>query len=200
MATTFFPSVSMDRLQETLFDICLLGPRWQGSEGEAKVRAYIERTLKQSEVIYKREEFEYLAFEPRLADLVIKGSPQRKVNCEVLAYSGSGVVEAEMVYASGEELTSSVVEGKIVLTDALKSYQAYPEASRKWGGGIHLREQPGTESLACRRQPIMRADRKYPGNRHREQGHPGFERAGDARHRRSEWRSWLIRRKRWVGT
>jgi len=136
MATPFIPSVSMDRLQGTLFDICLLGPRWQGSEGEAKVRAYIERTLKQSELIYKREEFEYLAFEPGLADLVIKGSPQRKVDCEVLAYSGSGVVEAEMVYASGEELTSSVVEGKIVLTDALKSYQAYPRAAENGAAGF----------------------------------------------------------------
>jgi len=136
MATPFIPSVSIDRLQETLFDICLLGPRWQGSEGEAKVRAYIDRTLKQSEVIYKRDEFEYLAFEPGLADLVIKGSPQRKVDCEVLAYSGSGGVEAEMVYASGEELTSSVVEGKIVLTDALKSYQAYPQAAENGAAGF----------------------------------------------------------------
>jgi hypothetical protein len=132
MATPFIPSVSTDRLQETLFDICLLGPRWQGSEGEAKVRAYIERTLKQSEVIYKREEFEYLAFEPGLADLVIKGSSQRKIDCEVLAYSVRGGRSRDGLPL---EKNLSSVRREDRSNGCLKSYQSVSRAAENgaWG-------------------------------------------------------------------
>ena len=136
METTFIPCISSDRLQETFDHVCSFGPRWQGGEGEEKVRAYIEFSLDQSEVRYRREEFEYLAFKPRLADLVIQGFPRQKVDCQVLAYSGSGTVETEMVYVPEKRLPSSAVEEKIVLTDALKSYQAYPEVSRNGGAGF----------------------------------------------------------------
>jgi aminopeptidase YwaD len=146
MVTTFSPSLSMDRLQRTLAEICSLGPRWQGSEGEVKILDYLEGVLlKRIGIGYKKEEFEYLGFNSQTADLVLEGPPSTKVSCQSLAYSGLEPATGELIYIPGENLSeSTAAKGKIVLTDALKSYQAYPQAVL--GGAVgfvfgnHLKE------------------------------------------------------------
>ena len=147
MTTTFSPSLSMDRLQRTLGEICSLGPRWQGSEGERKILNYLEGVLlRRIGIGCKKEEFEYLGFNAQMADLVLEGSPPTKINCQPLAYSAMESVTGELIYISGENLghQTNDAKGKIVLTDALKSYQAYPQAVREGAAGFvfgnHLRE------------------------------------------------------------
>jgi aminopeptidase YwaD len=121
--------ISSEPLEKTFREICSLGPRWQGSEGEKKILAYLEEFLvKRVEIGYTREEFEYLSFHPRLSDLVMEGSSSKKVNCQPLAYSGLNAVTGELIYVPEENLCEPSSEGRIVLSDALKSYQAYPQA------------------------------------------------------------------------
>jgi Zn-dependent M28 family amino/carboxypeptidase len=146
METRFSPSLSMDRLHKTLVEICSLGPRWQGSAGERKILDYLEDILrKRIGIGYKKEKFEYLGFQPQMAELVLEGSPPAEARCQPLAYSATGSVTGELIFISGEDLgQTTAAEGKIVLTDALKSYQAYPQAVRAGATGFvfgnHLKE------------------------------------------------------------
>jgi Zn-dependent M28 family amino/carboxypeptidase len=146
MTTTFSFSLSADRLLRTLGEICSLGSRWQGSEGERKVLTYLEGVLlRRIGISCKKEAFEYLGFNAQMADLVLEGPPSTKVDCQSLAYSGSKPVAGELIYIPGENLSeSAAAKGKIVLTDALKSYQAYPQAVRGGAAGFvfgnHLKE------------------------------------------------------------
>jgi Zn-dependent M28 family amino/carboxypeptidase len=146
MKTTFSPSLSMGRLHRTLGEICSLGPRWQGSEGERKILNYLEGVLLgRMGVGCKKEEFEYLGFNAQMADLVLEGPTPTKVDCQLLAYSALEPATGELIYISGENLgQTNDAKGKIVLTDALKSYQAYPQAVRGGAAGFvfgnHLKE------------------------------------------------------------
>jgi Zn-dependent M28 family amino/carboxypeptidase len=129
--------VSGERLHQTFNEICSLGPRWQGSEGEAKILAYLEDILtRRIEIGCAKEQFEYLGFRPLLSDLTVEGPSLLRVNGQALAYSGSKAVTGELIYIPEAGLDKTAADGKIVLTDALKSYQAYPRAVENGAAGF----------------------------------------------------------------
>jgi aminopeptidase YwaD len=137
MTQGFSLSISNERLEKTFHEICSLGPRWQGSEGERKVLNYLEDFLRaRIGVEFRKEEFEYLGFRPRISDLVIEETPPRKIDCQPLAYSGLNAVTGELIYVPEEDLRDLSAKGKIVLSDALKSYQAYPQACQAGAAGF----------------------------------------------------------------
>lgn len=137
MAKEISSLVSGERLHQTFDEICSLGPRWQGSEGEAKILAYLEDILtRRIEIGCAKEQFEYLGFRPLLSDLTVEGPSRLRVNGQALAYSGSKAVTGELIYVPEAGLDKTAADGKIVLTDALKSYQAYPQAVENGAAGF----------------------------------------------------------------
>jgi Zn-dependent M28 family amino/carboxypeptidase len=132
---TFDIKVSRERLKRVLNEICSLGPRWQGDEGERRVLGFLERFVTDAlSVQLIKEDFGYLGFRPQKAELKILDSPDKYVVCQPLAYSASRAVEGELIYSYEEELSQTSLAGKVVITDALKSYEAYPKACE--GGAV----------------------------------------------------------------
>ncbi len=135
----FDPEISEKNLLEVLNHICSLGPRWQGSEGETKVVDFIEKfLLDEARVQFVKEEFRYIGFKPENIGLTILGPSRRTIFCEPLAYSASMVVDGELIFIPEDKLGKENYSNKIILCDALKSYQAYPKASMADAAGFIL--------------------------------------------------------------
>jgi Zn-dependent M28 family amino/carboxypeptidase len=125
------------RIKQLLSDLCSMGPRWPGTEGEKKALDYITGYLQGLDVPYFKEEFNYTSFSVEKAELRVVEEPI-KIECQALGYSGSGTVEGELVYVNECELGQVDLSHKIVLSDALKSYQAYPKACQSGAKGFIL--------------------------------------------------------------
>src|SRR4030042_2491742 len=135
----FDPKISGERLKRVLNDICSLGPRWQGNEGGKKVVNFLERFLAEElSVNFIKEDFSYIGFNPQKTELIILDSPRKSIPCQPLAYSASKAVEGELVYISEDKLDRGNFSDQIVLSDALKSYQAYPKVYKGEGAGFIL--------------------------------------------------------------
>ena len=200
METRFSPSLSMDRLHRTLAEICSLGPRWQGSVGERKILGYLENVLeKRIGIGYEKEPFEYLGFHSQTAELVLEGSPPTEACCQPLAYSATGSVTGELTFISGDDLgRTTAAKGKIILTDALKSYQAYPQAVRAGATGFvfgnYLKEnliRAGTTNYEGRLGSIPAVaiggeDTRQLMERVHEKPRAGIEVRAESRYERSE--------------
>jgi len=131
--------VSGERLKKVLNDICSLGPRWQGSEGERKIVNFLERSLlDEAKVQFIKEDFNYIGFKPQKVELTILDPPEKTISCQPLAYSASKIVEGELIFISEDKLGQGNYSGKVVLSNALKSYQAYPKVCMGEGTGFIL--------------------------------------------------------------
>ena len=140
MASEFKPTISKRKLESTFRMICSIGPRWQGSEGESKILAFLENYILTvlSSVELAKENFPYLGYRVKAADLEIMDQPRSKMDCEGLAYSASDAVQGEVIYIPEKDLERTGFDGKIVLTDAVRSYLAYPNVVKGKGIGLIL--------------------------------------------------------------
>ncbi len=127
--------------------VCAIGPRFMGSEGEREVREFIRGQFEAQGVHdLKTEEMEYLGYRCDSVSLSVTAPESISIPCEGIGLSAltpEGGVEAPVVYVGDgarEDYDDLAREGqacigRIVLTDALKSYQAVPlaEESRAVG-------------------------------------------------------------------
>lgn len=129
--------VSSQHLASVFYGLCDLGPRWQGSPGEQKALDFLERALAEElRVEFAKETFPYLSFLPKSARLQTLTGPKKDIACEALAYSPSMEAEGELVFVPEAALPEADVFEKIVLTDAVRSYLAYPVVRK--GGALGL--------------------------------------------------------------
>jgi len=140
----------------TIEEICAFGTRWMGSEGNAKTRDYIARSLSETGFVAELQPFPYPSYQPISAALTMAGAP---ISCQpiALAPSTEKPLEAPLVYggpctkenlarlkAAGVDLTRS-----IVLSDNLRSFVAYPEVETAGAAGfISLTTLPGN-TIRC---------------------------------------------------
>ncbi|MGI9861486.1 hypothetical protein SDD30_08895 [Moorella naiadis] len=121
--------------------ICSMGPRWMGTTGQQQVLKFLEEFLAgNADVVYVREPFRYLNFHQVTAELCLVGDVREtNVPCQALAYSGEtpvgGIITRLNYVGQGTPedfavLKSGEVQGQVILTDALKSYEA--AQGRKW--------------------------------------------------------------------
>jgi aminopeptidase YwaD len=128
MTAEFKPEISGEDLEAAFRAICAIGPRWQGTQGEKDILAFLERYLTHElsvEVI--KDRFQYLGYRVKSAELKTGEKPEVEIACQGLAYSASKEVEGELVYVPEEGLDRKDFSGKVVLTDAVRSYLAYPK-------------------------------------------------------------------------
>ncbi len=131
--------ISSQHLKSVFDGICALGPRWQGSEGEKKILDFLENSLEKGlGVEFSKEKFSYLSFLPEKAILQTLDSPSKEIACQALAYSPSMEVSGELVFVAEDDIPSTDFSGKIVLTDAVRSYLAYPLVSKGNALGLIL--------------------------------------------------------------
>ncbi len=128
--------------------VCAIGPRFMGSEGERKVREFIRGQFEaQGLHDLKTEEMEYLGYRCDSVALSVTAPESFSIPCEGIGLSAltpEGGVEAPVVYAGDgarEDYDNLAREGqscigRIVLTDALKSYQAVPLAEESQAVGF----------------------------------------------------------------
>jgi Zn-dependent M28 family amino/carboxypeptidase len=140
----------------TIEEICAFGTRWMGSEGNAKTRDYIARSLRETGLVAELQPFPYPGYQPVSAALTVAGAP---IPCQPIALAPSveKPLEAPLVYggpctkedlaslkAAGVDLTSS-----IALSDNLRSFVAYPEVEAAGAAGfISLTTLPGN-TIRC---------------------------------------------------
>ncbi len=131
--------ISAQHLNSVFDGICALGPRWQGSEGEKKILDFLENSLaKELNVEFSKEKFRYLSFLPEIAILQTLDSPAKEIVCQALAYSPSMEVRGELVFVAEDDIPNTDFSGKIVLTDAVRSYLAYPLVTKGNALGLIL--------------------------------------------------------------
>ena len=132
-----FDEISTARIEATFTALCSIGPRWQGSDGEMKTLAYLRRHLREELKVDALEEpFRYLGFHARSAGLRVLEGQGEQIPSQPLAYSPSGTMEGELRYVEEGALDHADYSGKIVLTDAVRSYLAYPQAVRGKASGF----------------------------------------------------------------
>lgn len=134
-------ALSPARALATVREICSFGPRWPGSAGERRTREYLRRELDSIPgLAWETEEFPYLQYQPGVAQVRVSGSPEEVFSAQALIYAAptaDGPVAGQLVYVGEgraedyERLGQGGARGKVVLSDATRSYLAYPEAVRQ---------------------------------------------------------------------
>lgn len=139
-----YPSRAFHLMEE----VCALGPRFMGTDGERKVRQLIRHSFgAQGLPRVHAESLEYLGFHCDGASLRVTSPQPFPIPCEWIGQSAltpPGGIEAEVVYAGdgaekdydGLAQRGESTVGRIVLADAFKSYQAVPMAEDHWAVGF----------------------------------------------------------------
>lgn len=127
----------------TIASICSFGTRWMGGRGAEDTMGYAAGEFQRAGLLVELQQFRYPHYQPVGAALAVAGEP---ITCEPIALSGSNArpIEAELVYAGPclpEDLRKLAAQGvdpagKIVLSDNLRSFVAYPEAEAAGAAGF----------------------------------------------------------------
>jgi Iap family predicted aminopeptidase len=105
------PSLDDASLRRDVEALAALGPRFAGTEGESRARAFLAAELTAGGLDVVAEEFIHLAYEPEGSSLVAGST----LPCAGLQSTASGVVEAEAVYVGDGTRVEKPVEGRIVI-------------------------------------------------------------------------------------
>jgi hypothetical protein len=89
------PTLDAERMRRDVEALAAMGPRFAGTEGEARARDWLGGELREAGLEVSLEEFTHLAYEPGGASC---SAPGAELPCVGLQATASGVVEAEAVY------------------------------------------------------------------------------------------------------
>ena len=141
---------------DTVTTICSHGPRFMGGLGAAKVLEYLLERFRKLGLEDEAFPFEYLGYAAKEASISVEG---KQLRCEPMAYSGvtDAPVEGRLVYAGQcgqEELDALAAQGvnfskSIILSDNLRSFVAYPQASERGAAGFVLATTLEDDTIRC---------------------------------------------------
>lgn len=112
--STAMPPLDRASLRRDVEALAALGPRFAGTEGEARARALLAAELRAAGLEVATEEFAHLAYEPRDAACSILGE-EASYLCAGLQATASGLVLAEAVYVGDGTEVTEAVEGRIAV-------------------------------------------------------------------------------------
>lgn len=175
IANQIIAATSAARSVQTVRDLCVFGARWQGSDGEKAARAFIKSELAlQKHLVVHEESFPYLGYSCRHTALEILTPDSSILLCEALVYSPStdsrgiegpvvNVGEGTPEAYEGLKAKGISVEGKIILSRALRSYQAYPEAVKHGATGFILATSLDSDQIRVGAASYRRRLEAIPG-------------------------------------
>ena len=108
------PPLDPASLRRDVEALAALGPRFAGTEGEARAREHLAAELRAAGLEVAAEEFAHLAYEPRDAACSILGE-DASYPCVGLQATAAGLVLAEAVYVGDGTEVTDAVEGRIAV-------------------------------------------------------------------------------------
>jgi aminopeptidase YwaD len=109
------PPLDLASLRRDVEALAALGPRFAGTDGEARALEFLVSELRGAGVEVATEEFTHLAYEPETASLTVDPTPSASLPCAGLQATASGVVEAEAVYVGEGSEDPGPIDGRIVV-------------------------------------------------------------------------------------
>jgi hypothetical protein len=127
------PPLDLVSLRRDVEALAALGPRFAGTDGEARARDFLAAELTAAGHEVATEEFTHLAYEPEGASLAVATSasphradpkpgggadpapPSASLRCAGLQATASGAVEAEAVYVGDGTEDAEPIDGRIVV-------------------------------------------------------------------------------------
>ncbi len=136
------PPLDRDALRDDVERLAALGPRFAGTEGEARAREFIAAELRAAGHEVRTEDFTHLAYEPGEGNCTILGDAASPP-CAGLQATASGLVLAEAVYVGDGTEGTEAVEGRIaVFRNGVPTTVAPDLAARGTAGLIALSPAP----------------------------------------------------------
>ena len=145
---TAMPPLDHAGLRQDVERLAAIGPRFAGTPGEARARAFLADELRGAGVEVRAEEFTHLAYEPDEASCAVlesAGDPaiSASLPCAGLQATAAGVVEAEAVYVGDGTEEEGEIDGRIaVFRNGVPTTVAPGLAARGAGGLIALSPAP----------------------------------------------------------
>jgi aminopeptidase YwaD len=142
-APAAMPPLNAASLRRDVEALAALGPRFAGTEGEARARDFLAGELRAAGFEVATEEFTHLAYEPEAASLIVDPTPSASLPCAGLQTTASGVVEAEAVYVGDGTEEEGSLDGRIaVFRSGVPTTVAPGLAARGAAGLIALSPAP----------------------------------------------------------
>ena len=164
--------VSPQFLRECLHDICKIGVKYGGTDGETRARDYISKKLEDIGLEgVGIEEFEYLNYMPESGELEVLSAGGKSIKCEPLQYTASKAAEGEVVFVGDGsrekfallEKGGTTLRGKIIATNTPFPFLVYPMAEEREAEGVIVITDPPEDLIRVAAAVMDRRRGTIPG-------------------------------------
>ena len=162
--------ISGQDIMTYIYTICSFGNRWMNSTGEERTRDFLYDEFRKFGLETELQPFPYLLYEPKRAYLNID---DQEVDCEPLALSNPGrhTVSGQIEYCgqcTHKDMNKfrergEIAENSIVISDNLRSFEAYPNAEEAGAVGFILATNLDDNTIRCGSARFDQKEGTIPG-------------------------------------